>query len=258
MINEIFGTDQLAGGITISQSDTPIAGRRKVEIHRELNTNWGEPSTSETMKELEALAKEYAEFFFQEAEVSGYDIREVNKLTVELITGMISAQFPFREQGSGVATIRKQLEHFRSFVASPGAALDKQGKTALSTGLDCKLPTVMTGLVVHEVAAQLQVRIEKDYLFTKANDAHPSYIVSTSPTEVFLVDFHIVEPHKDLAPTFASYDEQRTWEVENSRSSFNVRDLSRNGIIALDREYINKLPLTWESLAYLDEMFLQS
>ncbi len=207
----------------------------------------GEPSSEKTIEELEALTAKLSESYTQKFG----SIESVDEDTLKKITGFVNQTFPFRSHWSGVSTLPKQIEYYNSHQLEE-----------LPEGLDCKLATVMTGLLVSNLSIrsniETQVFIASRY---PKIDSHPSLLVEIpgNPEEgnLFFVDYHTERPPKDKvsAQEFSSEYEKDKYILENSKSGFTVKPLEETGKEVFRRGAYKK-PIVLETLRELDQTFL--
>ncbi len=188
----------------------------------------GQPSDEATMIEVTNVAEEQANIFLAESPAIPQHIGE---FTLTSIASQVNRNFPFRDQGSGIGTIPKQLASYHTLP-----------KEELPHHLDCKLATVMVGLITQHIAKRWNVPV-KIFLSSKGESlgSHPSVVVrvpgNNESDDTLLVDFHT--------------------RKEDSESVFTVRPLNRYGKAGLEQDTVTVVPLDAKSLHDVDQAFLK-
>lgn len=193
------------------------------------NLDFGQPSTLETFTQMQELAEKLANSFTEENN-SQEDYEET---LLKQIAQFANKEFPFREQGTGIGTFPKLLDNYEHI-----------SKDELPNHLDCKLATVMTGLMVQEVAKKkgLEVKLSigsKDLLYNRVT-AHPTLLidfVNKPSNRIFVVDFHL--------------------HYKTGESEPKIRPLTKEGLVAIATGRTKSIALNTEALNALDRVFLR-
>ncbi|SRR5260221_7007737 len=205
-----------------------IVSRRIIEFPRGEDVDFGQPTSEKDMVELQTLAGHEAEDFIRNSPNTEH---LVNEATLHDIASHVNRKFMFHNSRDvGIGTIPKQLENYRT-----------SSKEELPDKLDCKLVTVMTGLVTQQVGRKWEIDT-KLFLASRGSQMtpHPSVIIEVPGNQtnenVLFVDFHT--------------------KLETDESDFTARVLDEHAQKAHGSDY--KTPLDMRSLKELDEVFLRA
>lgn len=217
-------------------SEDEVAGQKPLIIRRRVlhshfgldlpnknnsDIDWGDPMSERTFDELVKFSQEQTSDF-----VKDYGgVLKIQDNTIRAVADFANTKFSFRNQGTGIATLPKQLENYKTLPSNE-----------IAENLDCKFATVMTGLILQKLAQDKNHSLRLKIISKGSGvSPHPSLLVSTNGENI-LVDFHT--------------------DRDTGISGFTIRTLSSNGEQALN-ERAASVNLDLDGLRQLDEAFLK-
>jgi len=133
-----------------------------------------------SFQELNTFVDEY--FQVLNLDFAFDEFRDSDSLVVALAK-RIQVDFPFIEQGRGIATISKQIQDRQT------ATSDKQ---VLAKKSDCKLPTVMLAMICERLQVKFAITNVKIMTFT--NGAYPHLLIQIEDGNAYLVYYRLKRP----------------------------------------------------------------
>lgn len=213
---------------------------------------YGEPSNEGTVADLQALGQQALDVFKKERGESGSLVIDAD--LVLGLTSVVEREIPFFHQGSGVATLPRQIDyltHLRPVLADP---VSEKTRREIMRGLDCKLPTVVLGYALMAIAGA-NGGGDRVYLITQGRSNHPSLMVEADES-VFKIDFQtrrdssapklkgsqILPPavFREKTKSFARVQKLTQESLASYRAAPYIRyDLEEKSLRELDINFIN-------------------
>lgn len=146
--------------------------------------NPGEPATVNTESLLFDMAGPFAQKAFSRGKALDGDA--IRQLAQE-----VGEEFPFYYQGGGIATISKQIEHYKQIQKQKGTKPSEDLSKELKGGLDCKLSTSVLGYALRNLANLTGQDIFICFV-TRGASFHPSLLVETNgtPKQFFRIQYN--------------------------------------------------------------------
>jgi len=213
----------------MSEQNFSKAERKKIFERR------GEPMDKKAFLRLISFVKDYL------VELGLNDSDEFEKVLVA-VSKKIEADFKFAEQGAGVATVSRQLEKYQNSLEN-GVPPDPKE-------YDCKLPTVVLGMICLDLSDKYGLRSVR--LLVSEKGVHPHLILKMSSEMSYLIDFRLLKFNSKFSDSDAL-----------PKSKFSIRSYDGNknfdkNVLLRTISSAEELELTVDGIAELDKKFLYS
>lgn len=236
---------EVVGG---SEPSTPLViKRRPARLLPEISSQDVDrgPITDESSFSLmQELARECVTSLSTSLE--GINLDNAAHPSLQQIADFVNRQFSFTLQDiGGIATLSKQLEDYKNFHLKIGNRSLSEEEKELRKFLDCKLPTVIAGLMVAEFSKLQNVQTKIELVAQHEHHAHPRLKISFThgdQTEYFSIDFRNqvgIDPS-----TGETYDLTHLDSIarahDNSSSAVSVIEITPRLILHFDKRYTAK------------------